>query len=101
MGIIVIILFLYPHQPNILTVPGDDYTVAPDQQQLEFPRGSRRACHNISILQDDMCERNETFSSSLSLLSGMEPIIIDPSTAQVVIVDDRETECSKYHWLMS
>ena len=96
MGIIVIILFLYPHQPNVPTVPGVDYTDVPNQQ-LAFPRGSSRACHIIDILQDDLCEGNENFFSSLSLLSGMEPITIDPSTAEVVIDDSREVECCKYH----
>ena len=56
-----------------------------------------RACHIINIVQDDLCEDNENFFSSLSLLSGMEPITIDPSTAEVVIDDSREVECCKYH----
>ena len=90
MGIIV-----HPYQPNIPTVPGVDYTTV-SGQQLPFPRGTRRVCHIVDILQDELCEDNENFFSILLLVSGEQPIMIDPPTAQVVIDDSHETECSKY-----
>ena len=88
----------YSHSP-ITTVPGVDYT-AVSGQQLVFPRGSMRVCHIINILQDDVCENspNEYFYSDLAYVSGVQPINIDPPTAQVIIDDSRETECSKYDW---
>ena len=95
MGIKIIII-LYFQQPNIPTVAGDDYT-AVDGEELAFPRGSTRRCHTIDIVNDDICETDPNeFYSDLAYVSGVQPITIDPSTAQVVIDDSRETECSKY-----
>ena len=63
-----------------------------------FAEGATRVCHTIDILQDEMCEYppNEFFFSDLAYVSGLLPITISPETAQVVIDDSSEAECSKY-----
>ena len=74
---------------------GEDY-VAVIRMPLNFPRGTERVCHTITILQDDDCEllpENEFFFSDLALESGILDILIDPPTAQVVIDDRAEPEC--------
>ena len=74
---------------------GEDY-VAVIRMPLNFPRGTERVCHAITILQDDECEllpENEFFFSDLALESGILNIIIDPPTAQAVIDDRAEPEC--------
>ena len=88
----------YSHSP-ITTVAGDDYEAVVGER-LEFAPGETRICHIINILQDESCEftPNEFFFSDLAYVSGVQPITIDPPTAQVVIDDSRETECSKYDW---
>lgn len=68
---------------------------------MEFALGETHACHIINILQDELCEAppnspNESFYSDLAYVSGVLPITIDPPTAQVVINDTHETECSEY-----
>ena len=81
----------------ITTVAGSDY-VAVFGEQLVFAEGATRVCHTIDILQDEMCEYppNEFFFSDLAYVSGLLPITISPETAQVVIDDSSEAECSKY-----
>ena len=81
------------------TVAGADY-VAVAGGQLVFSRGDTRVCHIIYILQDNICESapNENFFSDLSYVSGTQPIIISPSTAEVVVDDSAEEECKyTYH----
>ena len=77
------------------TVAGEDY-VAVIRMPLNFPRGTERVCHTITILQDDECEllpENESFFSDLSLESGVGEIIIQPPTAEVIIDDTGEPDC--------
>ena len=84
-----------PHSQQVInTVVGDDYE-AVTGEELVFNRGDTRACHNIDILQDDICESdlNETFFSDLSYVSGEQPITLSPPTAQIIIDDSDEPEC--------
>ena len=64
---------------------------------LRFEVGEGRVCHNISIIQDNICEDTpENFTSSLSLGAvGVQPITITNTPATVVIEDSLEPECSK------
>ena len=73
---------------------GQDY-VAVIRMPLNFPRGTERVCHTITILQDNDCELlpENYFFSDLALESGTLDILIDPPTAQVVIDDRAEPEC--------
>ena len=74
---------------------GEDYE-AVIRMPLNFPRGTERVCHTITILQDDECELlpgNESFFLDLSLESGVGVIIIEPPTAEVIIDDTEEPEC--------
>ena len=79
----------------IATVAGLDY-VKVVGREFVFNRRDIRVCHNIDILQDSDLELvpNEFFFIDLSYVSGVQPIIIDPATAQVVIDDSAEPECS-------
>ena len=73
---------------------GEDY-IAVIRMPLNFPRGTERVCHIITILQDDECEvlpENESFSD-LSLESGVGEINIQPPTAELIIDDTEEQEC--------
>ena len=80
----------------LITAAGVDY-VAVVGEELVFVQGQTRACHTISILQDELCEYppNEFFFSDLAYVSGLLPITISPSTAQVIIDDSFEPECGK------
>ena len=73
---------------------GTDY-LAVTGEELMFSRGETSVCHTIVIVNDDICERdpNENFFSDLVYVSGVMPITIAPSTAQIVIDDSAEPEC--------
>ena len=74
-----------------------DYEAVIDEP-LVFNRDITRVCHDIDILQDDICESdpNEFFFSNLTLSSGMQPIIVFPPSAEVIIDDTAEPECKSY-----
>ena len=74
-----------------------DYEAVIDEP-LVFNPGITRVCHDIIILQDDICESdpNEFFFSNLTLSSGMQPIIVFPPSAEVIIDDTAEPECKSY-----
>ena len=76
------------------SVAGADYDAVAGVQ-LTFNRNDTRVCHTINILQDNICEYppNENFFSDLAYVSGVMPITISPSSAQVVIDDSDEQEC--------
>ena len=78
----------------IITAGGDDYAEVNDEL-LTFSRGATRVCRIILIMNDAICESNtnEIFFSELAYVSGVLPITITPSTAQVVIDDTDEPEC--------
>lgn len=73
---------------------GADY-LAVTGEELMFSRGETRVCHTIVIVNDDICERDpsENFFSDLAYVSGVMPITIAPSTAEIVIDDSAEPEC--------
>ena len=62
-----------------------------------FSVGDSRACRNISIHDDNVCEDDPNEIIVLHLVvSGSTPnISIDPATAEVVIDDTNEPDCSK------
>ena len=76
-------------------LPGD-YT-AMVNQLVQFSMGDERVTQTITINQDNDCENdpNEFFSTSLALVSGVQPINVIRPRAQVIINDDLEAECSK------
>ena len=57
--------------------------------------GDSEECHEVTILNDDICERpvQEYFFSTLELFSGQPVIVVDPEQARVII-DDSE-DCRK------
>lgn len=74
-----------------------DYDAITDEV-LDFPLGQARVCFSININDDDTCETEivQSFFSNLILGSGVQPIDIDPSQAQVIIHDDDQPECGKF-----
>ena len=72
----------------------DDY-VSVINLVLDFVVGEERACHDININDDDICENylNEIFFSNLELDSRGRRIDVDPEQAQVIIDDTNELEC--------
>ena len=63
---------------------------------LEFNTGDNRVCHNVTIVQDQLCEDpSEDFISNLTLQSGVQPISVVRTPATVNIIDTNEPECSK------
>ena len=61
---------------------------------LSFNTSTTKQCHNITILDDDNCECNEYFVSSLS--TSDYKIEIDVPTVTICISDDQnDSECRK------
>ena len=79
------------------SVAGVDYTAVVGEQ-LSFAQGQNVACQTMMITHDDICEIDpiEDFSSSLTYVSGIMPIVIDPPRTHVIINDTNEPECGKY-----
>ena len=79
-------------------VANGDYN-AISNLQLEFNTGDTEQCYNVTINQDDICENNpnEIFFVNLTYVSGIQPILVAPDVAVVVIVDDDEPECGESH----
>ena len=64
---------------------------------IQFDTGDTRVCHNITIINDQLCEeQNEKFLSNLTLVSGIQPITVTRTPATIIINDTLEPECSKY-----
>ena len=80
------------------TVSPDDYTGVADVR-LDFTIGQDRACHRVSIIDDDICEidPNESFFSSLEFGGGELPITVDPSLTEVIIDDTNQPDCGEYN----
>ena len=74
----------------------EDY-VAISGLVIRFETGEGRVCHNVTIIQDTLCEEpEEDFLVSLTPGSvGDPPISIINSPATVFIDDRSEDECSK------
>ena len=73
-----------------ITVAGQDYLASAGQ--LVFATGDNRVCHEVTILNDDICERPllEDFFSTLSLVAGKQVIVVDPERARVIIDDSED-----------
>ena len=72
------------------SVAPDDYTAV--VQVLQFSVGDSRECFTVDITQNDLCENNEDFFANLEFRSGIEPIIVAPERANVLI---DEPECGE------
>ena len=65
-------------------------------QTISFSIGDTSHTLRLSITNDEICESpNEGFFVDIALGSGVQPITISPSQAQVIINDGDEPECSK------
>ena len=77
-----------------LVAPGDYGAVI--NETIEFQTGDSSAEHTITIVNDDECEiDNEQFFSDIVGHSGIGNINVTEPTAQVIIDDQDEVECSK------
>ena len=74
----------------------DDY-LGISNEIIQFNVGDVRVNHNITIIDDEICEDNpnEFFYSNLTLFSGEQPIIVIRPDALIVIDDTLEPDCSK------
>ena len=52
-------------------------------------------CHNVSIINDTICESDENFPFLLEYVSGELPINLDQPVTNVIIDDTDEPECGK------
>ena len=78
-----------------LVAPGDYGAVI--NETIEFQTGDSSAEHTITIVNDDECEiDNEQFFSDIIGHSGIGNINVTEPTAQVIIDDQDEVECSKF-----
>ena len=69
-----------------LLVSPQDYTSSTGI--LTFNTGNDRQCHDVEIVDDELCEEpSEQFFSNLALESGA-PVTVDPPTARVIIFDN-------------
>ena len=75
----------------------DDYEPFTNEV-LDFAVGQTTACHDVNIIDDNICE-NDSFFFNLVLDGGEQPIGVDPEQIQVIIDDTTEPECgeSYYH----
>ena len=64
-------------------------------QTISFSIGDTSHTVRLTITDDEIRETNEGFSVDIALASGVQPITISPSRAQVFIIDGDEPECSK------
>ena len=66
-------------------------------QIIEFNTGDINQIYRINITQDEECEDdpNEFFLSTLSLMSGVQPIEVIHPQANITIDDTLEPECGK------
>ena len=80
---------------NLDTVAGVDYVG--DSVELVFSLGDTRVCHNITIIDDGLCEEPFEFTESFQceLTSDDVPLDIIQPLARVDIDDLEEPECGK------
>ena len=62
---------------------------------LQFQRGDERLVINMTIPQDEICEGPQSLTAQISLYSGVHPMTMSQSTAQVFTDDCAEQECGK------
>ena len=78
-----------------LVAPGDYGAVI--NETIEFQTGDSSAEHTITIVNDDECEiDNEQLFSDIVGHSGIGYINVTEPTAEILINDQDEFECSKY-----
>ena len=72
-------------------VGGQEYI--PSTGQLVFAVGDTRQCHEVTIIDDNICERPEMefFLSTLSLVAGTQ-VVVDPEGTRVII-DENSADC--------
>ena len=65
--------------------------------RLNFAARQERACHHVSIVDDDICEldTNKNFSSGLEYGGGEQPIIVNPALTEIIIDDTNQPECGE------
>ena len=81
---------------NVTIVVPEDYE-AVTSSVIQFDVGDIRVTHTIRIIQDQICETdpNEVFFSNIAFNSGVQPIIMIRQTAEIIIDDSAEPECSE------
>ena len=76
----------------ILTVAGEqDYDpITPFNSPLTEPfnNGTQTQCFNITIIDDNLNEQNESFILMVTLFDDTQPIIISPNVSIIAIVDN-------------
>ena len=87
----------YNNTHLILTILVTNMDYSGIEVLLSFGVGDRRVCHDIDIIDDNICEVEpiEDFSVILQYVSGDQPIIIDPANTHITINDNAESECGK------
>ena len=71
-----------------------DYTGVTNVSYV-FEVGKVHVCHNVSIIDDTICEPDENFSYLLEYISGQLPINLDQPATNIIIDDTAEPECGK------
>ena len=51
--------------------------------------------HNMTVLQDDLCEGAHNITISLSMYSGVHPMTVEEPSAQILVDDCEENECGR------
>ena len=80
---------------NIVTAEFEGDYVAVSLERLDFTIGQERECHEVDIIDDEICEPLEDFFSDLIFGGGIQPISIEPSQTRVVIDDTDQEECGE------
>ena len=71
----------------LFTVEGMDYGAL--DVDLMFEKCMRRKCVNVTILDDQLNETNETFTFHLSRTTDLSPhVILDPVNGESYLIDD-------------
>ena len=87
--------FITENSTSLFSVSPADY-VSVSSQVISFSTGDTSHTVTLSITDDEICEMtDESFSVSISLLSGTAPITISPELAQVAISETDEPECGE------
>ena len=64
---------------------------------LMFDKCMRHKCVNISVMEDQMNEVNESFTFHLNSNTGLSPrITLDPVDGEIYIIDDDDGEKDNY-----
>ena len=75
---------LYTH--TLRLAGNSDYQ--PTTRTLTFSSSTTQIPVNIPIIEDDDVEMTETFSASLTVDSSRFPVTLEPSTADISILDN-------------